>query len=57
MTAPIERLDVPLDTVLADLARIRESLPLDDPDRRALDTDADTHFAQLAANYTARSTS
>ncbi|GGJ87331.1 hypothetical protein GCM10011583_18590 [Streptomyces camponoticapitis] len=50
-TNPIERLDVPLDTVLAELARIRESLPLDDPDRHALDLDADTRFAQLAANW------
>lgn len=53
MTAPIERLDVPLETVLAELARIRESLPLDDPDRHALDLDADNAFAQLAANWSA----
>ncbi|MFD3520487.1 hypothetical protein [Streptomyces sp. NPDC058653] len=52
-TPPIERLDVPLADVLADLARIRESLPLDDPDRHALDLDADTRFAQLAANWSA----
>ncbi|WP_381800995.1 hypothetical protein [Streptomyces niveus] len=57
MTAPIERLDAPLDAVLADLARIREALPLDDPDRHALDLDADTNFARLAANYTAGSAS
>lgn len=51
MTAPIERLDVPVADVLTDLARIRESLPLNDPDRHALDLDADTAFAQLAANW------
>ncbi|MGW1015643.1 hypothetical protein [Streptomyces niveus] len=50
-TNPIERLDVPLDTVLAELARIRESLPLDDPDRHALDLDVDTTFARAAATW------
>lgn len=30
---------------------LRQSLPLLDPDRHALDLDADTAFAQLAADH------
>jgi hypothetical protein len=33
---------------LAALEQTRQSLPLDDPDRHALDLDADTRFAALA---------
>lgn len=39
------RLDVPVADVLEQL---RQSLPLDDPDRHALDTVADGRFARLA---------
>jgi hypothetical protein len=33
---------------LAELDALREQLPLDDPDRHALDVQADAAFAQLA---------
>lgn len=52
----LTHVDVPTADVLADLARLREALPLDDPDRHALDTEADIAFARLAVNYTAGST-
>lgn len=41
----------PATQVEVDLARLRESLPLTDPDRHDLDTEADTVFAQLAASW------
>lgn len=34
------------------LEQLRQSLPLTDPDRHALDTDADRRFAALATNTT-----
>ncbi|MFD8919398.1 hypothetical protein ACFV0Y_16465 [Streptomyces sp. NPDC059569] len=43
--------DVPAADVEADIARLRESLPLDDPDRHDLDTIADRQFAQLAVTW------
>lgn len=36
-----------------ELERLRQSLPLHDPDRHALDTVADQRFAALAARYEA----
>lgn len=36
-----------------ELERLRQSLPLHDPDRHALDTAADQRFAALAARYEA----
>lgn len=35
----------------AAIEALRQSLPLDDPDRHALDLDADTRFAQMAADH------
>ena len=35
----------------ADLETLRLSLPLDDPDRHALDLDADRTFAQMACDH------
>ncbi|WP_370665378.1 hypothetical protein [Streptomyces sp. IBSBF 2507] len=35
----------------AAIEAIRQSLPLDDPDRHALDLDADTAFARLATEH------
>ncbi|UOB09137.1 hypothetical protein MQE23_08735 [Streptomyces sp. HP-A2021] len=60
MTRPISDLDVPLTRLQADmhdlvvrqrlaaLEQTRQTLPLDDPDRHALDLDADARFADLA---------
>ena len=52
MSAPVERriddLDVPLVDVLEQL---RQSLPVFDPDRHALDTVADDAFAHLVPGY------
>lgn len=62
MTRPIEDLDVPLTRLqtdmhdlvvrqrLAALEQTRQTLPLLDPDRHALDLDADQAFAQLACD-------
>jgi hypothetical protein len=36
---------------VAALEALRQSLPLDDPDRHALDLDADRRFAQLACDH------
>lgn len=36
---------------LAAIEALRQSLPLHDPDRHALDLDADTAFAQLATDH------
>ncbi|MBA4865974.1 hypothetical protein H1V43_32445 [Streptomyces sp. PSKA54] len=36
---------------LAALEELRERLPLDDPDRHALDTAADARFAQMACDH------
>ncbi|MFE7566901.1 hypothetical protein ACFU76_08035 [Streptomyces sp. NPDC057539] len=43
--------DVPAADVEAQMTRLRESLPLTDPDRHDLDTTADAAFARLAANW------
>jgi hypothetical protein len=53
VTAPveprgIEALDVSVEVLLE---RLRLSLPVDDPDRHALDTVADDAFARLAPGY------
>lgn len=66
MTRPISDLDVPVTRLqadvqalvarqtaqrLADLDALRERLPLNDPDRHALDVDADRLFAQMACDH------
>jgi hypothetical protein len=49
---PIAELDVPLGQVEAELDALRQRLPLDDPDRHALDTAADRAFTQLVCEPT-----
>ncbi len=61
MTAPtaprgIDALDVRTVDVVPPLELLRRSLPLDDPDRHALDFAADRAFARLAPGYPAEVT-